>query len=826
MSSNSKKKIFQVNKISNNGKVLNNKRKRKSLLDDQAIEVDENDNPVSLSDDDFEKNEYDLNDSFIDDNEIDNFSVPDFYRNVDFGLQLPGFKKKKVSNSDFNILLKNKIINEFNFKVIVDKNLIYIPSFVYEKLGFKHLENQFKLLLDKVSDKCFLKDDLRLVHNYTLFYWESHILSFELCYLNSHIGIDFSLWKDMDLDNIWLEIQSFILMIFEKYSFKGDNFYYIYYNILGLNPYMKFIDDIVKEINDFFELDLDFNKLYINIIDNPGQLQINWVKIVLINYYDEVFSRYEKYKSLDPYYDINKENENYNKKLDLIEKKKDLQISNDVYFNKAKEQIHYMIGKISYNNDEENFSHFKEENYENELVDKKKFKCQSFGFVIYMDNIDYSDNDILNKNIHMPHLLPSLVKGVLFYLSRFIGNKILKKIYIAHEHGTKKFKCHCQGYLELANKISLIISPGSFILPYVDINDNFNEKKQKYLIMFQGARNKFALMNYVLKKDELVPINKFVCYDIEDKKYTVNDFFTNFIEEEPDNSRNNNSLMNQFLTTPNLDEKQLKELCLLSKNDKFIEYVISNYQKILKFNKAVCKPELDEFKWSFPQYVLDFLNNPIDPALEYRNFDLRMFYRNVKIWFDKYCFNNDPNVINPQTRKRGLFIYGKRGLGKSFFFQSFVGSVDEDISKNPFVVYCRSTLSWDAFEDKIDTAQLVILDDVDFGPKQKEIIKALIAGQSTYIKSNYVDNKLWSRSCPCVWLSNNIHTLFYVMNSDEFRDDLFILSIKDYIGPPGTEPNRDTIINLDVDTKEEIEDLKVKKEKKKEKQDFFYNIFK
>ena len=190
------------------------------------------------------------------------------------------------------------------------------------------------------------------------------------------------------------------------------------------------------------------------------------------------------------------------------------------------------------------------------------------------------------------------------------------------------------------------------------------------------------------------------------------------------------------------------------------------------------------------------------------------FYTNFLTWYERYCVNNDPVNLEPKNRKKGLFVYGSRGIGKTYLCKSLVMEVNEDEEKNPFLVYCRGTLAWDRFKNKLNSAQLIILDDVSFLANQKEIFKALTVGQPTNFKSNFIDNEYWNRSCPCIILSNNIRILKYFITSNEFKEDLYIISINNYIGPPGTEPERKEDIYLDEETKKLLEDLDNDKGKK------------
>jgi len=197
------------------------------------------------------------------------------------------------------------------------------------------------------------------------------------------------------------------------------------------------------------------------------------------------------------------------------------------------------------------------------------------------------------------------------------------------------------------------------------------------------------------------------------------------------------------------------------------------------------------------KYSPDDIENGIAP-FDYNQRQLIKIFNLIKFWFDKYCVNNDPTDFSVKSRKLGLLIHGPRCIGKTIFCKSFLVDKDVQPESSPFIVYCKGSVTSVAFEEKKDTAQLVMLDDVTFDQKQKQMIKALIVATSTRIRSLHTDRFNFSRCCPCILLTNEIGTFNYFITSDDFKNDLVAISIEEaapntpqiYLGPPGTMPDR------------------------------------
>ena len=75
------------------------------------------------------------------------------------------------------------------------------------------------------------------------------------------------------------------------------------------------------------------------------------------------------------------------------------------------------------------------------------------------------------------------------------------------------------------------------------------------------------------------------------------------------------------------------------------------------------------------------------------------------------------------------------------------------------------------FGDKKDTAELIILNDVNFMGKQEEMIKDLIVEQNANIESKFIDDKVWDVSLPCIIFTNKISAFHYFCNSPKYKND-------------------------------------------------------
>lgn len=203
------------------------------------------------------------------------------------------------------------------------------------------------------------------------------------------------------------------------------------------------------------------------------------------------------------------------------------------------------------------------------------------------------------------------------------------------------------------------------------------------------------------------------------------------------------------------------------------------------FDKYFYKKVVDTttFNYSFPQHMLDFLRDDNHQLVFTDKWnELKL----IKFWFDKYC-NDSP------MRKKALFLYSaERSLGKTTFAKSLVG----DCSCR--YIYNRVEVDGNEFKNKAETGKLVILDDLKFQKDKKEMYKGLMAGEPVTIRSCYIQY-FFDRRVPCIFLTNDYQTFRGMLLDKEYRNDGIFVSINNYLGPPGTEPeDRMPITNVDL----------------------------
>ena len=408
-------------------------------------------------------------------------------------------------------------------------------------------------------------------------------------------------------------------------------------------------------------------------------------------------------------------------------------------------------------------------NYFTEMIDAK-----SFGIVMYMDKSKYSKAPELNLDIHFP--LTNEVFGLLIlrWIEKVNDTAEPVTLVVNHEHGVQRRECHKQAYICFKEKFRRVLRPSSVIF-----------QGETYLLMAQAEEKRGALKNYCKKIDpnSLGEVYYEFKFDEGDVKTYLHDVFS---YKQPVLRVNGQlDVFKELVYNDNFKNDYLKIYTRVNKKQK--EFMITKKKDILDFRDTVVdKPEEKVFAWHFPRFALDYMKA--------NNNQLATIYSIVYDWYKTYCLNNDPLSHKLGTRKKALFFYGKRCKGKTRFFQSFVCDPNDDPAQCPFIVYCRTNITAKDFQTKEKTAQLLILDDIDYKEeKHKEMFKALMVGESTNIESKHVDNYKWTRSLPCVILTNEIEFLRKMIVKDIFASSCITVGTVEYIGPPGTEPKSDYI---------------------------------
>ena len=814
-----------------NTKLLNKKIKRnqkrkklvKKFIDDEADEEDSEGNIYKKNDFEESENndEYDLNDSFIDNDEIITTNK-NIYREFEL--------KKEIK------LEANKIYELDDIKQIL--NIEFIPleeKYWNEK---KEILDEYYENKEKEMNKKYKTENLKDIKLFKDIPAKKLLFVMILIckILLIHYNFDefhYDMWEQLQENEIEDNIINFFKkLLTENFSMSGFLINFLSYYLLGEQPSCD-LEIQFNKFNKYFNLYLDPQNIEFKILKNPNQTKKIYETATIKNYKKKLIENFEFYKDKAPDYDEKVSAEQ--KKEDLKKKEK---INNKYdYLENAQDELlkigtGYSLNR-GFDNDFEIFKEEKKEYYKND----QKLNTSTFGIVIYMDKNRYYNDPDIDKDIHFPHSIPVLTRGILFYLKNFLSYKHINKIIVAHEHGDKLKKCHYQAMIKFYEKIQCKIPPGSFI-----INDKRNPSiKHTYLIMFCSVKkNEFALENYVKKKDELVPENKFFefnytnDYDLEniykyfniDQLFGKNEKIQQENEEQDKKKKPNDEYWDMVLSVPNLDCPKLKNMCI-SKNDQdFTKFVMSQHKNILHFNHLANPIEVPEFKWMYPKYALEYMDNYNKGIHGYDNEEKYMFYKYTYDWFKTYCENNDPNYIDPlhRNRKTGFLVFGPGKIGKTTFFSIWCGLYG-DPRENPFIVYCRNTISWDSFEKKMDTCQMVILDDIYWTPYHIQLIKALAAGEPCYIRSLYVDNKYFNKSCPTVFLTNEDWLYDLFIRTPELCDRYNTMNINMYIGPEGTKPNYNTVHYSDRVGTIIYQEFKEKQEKRKdEKKTFFKGL--
>lgn len=431
----------------------------------------------------------------------------------------------------------------------------------------------------------------------------------------------------------------------------------------------------------------------------------------------------------------------------------------------------------------------------------EKLHTKSLGVVIYMDKSRYTNDPEEDSKIHFPYNNKVFGLVVLKWFESLIPNQKPKELIINHEHGDKNKKCHKQVYLKFNSKVQCHLRPS-----YFDLDG------KRYLCMGQAAMSDIKLRQYCMKKDK-VSKERFFAFDfssqMELKEYidAVKENGLNELNEAQIKARDDT--LDKILEVDQLDNKTYYTL-FSEAGYHTKEIMIRDKKSIMEFRKGFdeLKEENIQYNWHFPQYALDYIDT--------HNDFLKRVYSRCYMWFNKYCLNNNREDHSMGTRKKALLIYGLRHKGKTTFIKSFIEDINVDICKSPFIVYCRQNIAAKNFMEKENTAQLLILDDVHFIGKQKEMVKALMVGESVNIESKHVDNYIWTKNLPCVILTNNAFVYHYLTTSEEFKTELYSIATSAYLGPEGTEPAIEEIDAIEDDTMLEfIEAVKRLKEDKK-----------
>lgn len=383
-----------------------------------------------------------------------------------------------------------------------------------------------------------------------------------------------------------------------------------------------------------------------------------------------------------------------------------------------------------------------------------KADTKTLGIVIYGEPCEYEKTEEFH--------IPVTKEKICYILTDKIKKEFLNEvesIIVAHEHGEDKKKCHYQCCIRLAKRLNRNLTPFKF---------DFEEKT--YLGMYQKARNPDALWNYCKKEG---------------------DFFI----EEPLEQKGN--VWEQLVGKRTFEKKEI--INLLAKEDPktllmWGDKINNNYEALVK------EEELPPFSWCFPEHLLNMINEEVEIGSDamYDQDKIKAMY----CWFNNFCLPE--NLL----RRQALFLVSlTRGVGKSEFAKRLVPHPS-------YYIYCRGSLDAAEFKLKESTAKLIILDDISYIGNEREMWKALIAGETVNINTKYHNFK-WKGGLPCIVLTNEMSTVEFWSGSDHFKTQCCFINLNSYIGPPGTRPlflNR-VETHFDPLFEEMIEDYRKKKSK-------------
>jgi hypothetical protein len=221
------------------------------------------------------------------------------------------------------------------------------------------------------------------------------------------------------------------------------------------------------------------------------------------------------------------------------------------------------------------------------------------------------------------------------------------------------------------------------------------------------------------------------------------------------------------------------------------------YQTLYQWFKTYCTPNSDDD--GLKGYI-----NPEAPAAaattgpeEEEDTTMNINHRGLKS-----LKNNNNNNNGVLQRKKGLILFSKeRRLGKSRFATALV----ED---NPhWYIHCKGNFNKEAFIKKPEAKLLIIDDFVYQESKHREIFKALISSEPTTIREAYM-NYQFDHGLPTIICTNDRKFVDMASKSIYFKNDAYFTRIKEYMGPPNSNPDKDDdgIVHANKDFWEYLEE--------------------
>ena len=220
-----------------------------------------------------------------------------------------------------------------------------------------------------------------------------------------------------------------------------------------------------------------------------------------------------------------------------------------------------------------------------------------------------------------------------------------------------------------------------------------------------------------------------------------------------DNLKEN--IMNELMEAA--DGKQRLELLI----QKFPKECIKGDIKRMLTNISVCEAVIKDYKeleYQFPEHLI---------------FRAPLLYE----WYQKEVIQ----LRTPENpRRKALVLFSeKRALGKTTFAKSIVGSHPEHY------IICRNNFNAEDF--KKPYAGLLILDDMTYLGKQREMWKALVTSERTAIRDAYC-NMDFEHNMPTIITTNEPKFFKFMVESDYFKYDCYFYLVEEFLGPTEADP--------------------------------------
>lgn len=229
---------------------------------------------------------------------------------------------------------------------------------------------------------------------------------------------------------------------------------------------------------------------------------------------------------------------------------------------------------------------------------------------------------------------------------------------------------------------------------------------------------------------------------------------------------------NDFIASKdNLSENTMHELMETQDGKQRLEMLIQKFPKEcikgdvkrMLTNIATCESiikDYKELKYKFPEHLV---------------FRAPLLYQ----WFNE-------EVMQPRSpenpRRKALVLFSeKRALGKTTFAKSIVDSYPEHY------IICRNNFNAEDF--KKPYAGLLILDDMTYLGKQREMWKALVTSERTSIREAYC-NMDFEHGMPTIITTNEPKFFKFMVESEYFKYDCYFYLVEDFLGPPEADPSQ------------------------------------